>query len=79
MFQPAALAASAMRRPPISPCSSPDNPTKTMVALKRWWLRTRAASIVPAMPLALSFAPGESSVLLKMSEIRESISPDMMR
>ena len=45
---------------------------------KRYGLRTRAASITPAMPLALSLAPGESLVASSASETRESMSPVMM-
>ena len=40
--------------------------------------KSRAVSIVPAIPDALSFAPGESDVPSIGSETLESISPDMM-
>ena len=41
-----------------------------------WYLeRIRAASIAPAIPEALSLAPGESEIPLFGSETRESISP----
>ncbi len=38
---------------------------------------TRAASMTPAMPEALSLAPGASVVASMTSETRESMSPDM--
>ena len=41
-----------------------------------WYVeRIRAASIAPAIPEALSLAPGESEIPLFGSETRESISP----
>ena len=40
-------------------------------------VRIRAASITPAMPLALSFAPGASVVASVPDEARESMSPLM--
>ncbi len=40
--------------------------------------RIRAASMVPAIPDALSLAPGASVTPSEPSEARESMSPDMM-
>ena len=80
MFQPSSTATSAMIRPPKRPCSSPESPARTIVAANEpaWRLSTRAASIAPAIPEALSFAPGESLVKSPMSETRLSMSPDMI-
>ena len=72
------MACAAMILPPKRPCSSPDRPTKMMLLAKSYLLSTLAASSTPAMPEALSLAPGESSVPLRGSEIRLSISPDMI-
>ena len=60
--QPFSLACLANPFPPKRPCSSPASPTYNMLFSNVYSERTLAASIVPAIPLALSFAPGESSV-----------------
>ena len=49
-----------------------------MVPAKRCFESTRAASSVPASPLALSLAPGASEVASITSLTRLSMSPDMM-
>ena len=77
MFQPSSWASFAMARPPNSPCSSPERPARTMEPSKRYWLSTRAASRTPAIPEALSLAPGESAVRFMGSDTRESMSPLM--
>jgi hypothetical protein len=46
-----------------------------MVPANFFFDRTRAASMVPARPLALSLAPGESDVPFSGSLTRESMSP----
>ena len=75
MSQPLFFAYSASPFPPKSPCSSPERPTYIILFSKVYLDKTLAASIVPAIPLALSFAPGESSIKFVGSDIRESISP----
>ena len=54
------FAYSAKPLPPNKPCSSPDKPTYTIELSNSYFDKTLAASIVPAIPLALSLAPGES-------------------
>jgi hypothetical protein len=86
MTHPSSRAFSARCRPPYSPCSSPASPAKTTVLSNprspaRWrcCVRTRAASMVPAIPLALSLAPGLSDAVASSgSETRLSMSPLMM-
>ena len=72
---PSAFAYSANPLPPKRPCSSPESPTKTTLCSKSYFDNTRAASIVPAIPLALSLAPGLSEVKSVGSLTLESISP----
>ncbi len=55
-----ATAFCAWSRAPTSPCSSPAWHMKTRVASKSMplWLKTRASSIVSAVPLPSSLTPG---------------------
>ena len=55
---PSARARWATCRPPWRPCSSPESPVRMMLEGNRWALSRRAASSTPAIPEALSFAPG---------------------
>ena len=61
--------------PPNKPCSSPESPTYIILLSNLYLLKTLAASIVPAIPDALSLAPGASVVKSMVSLARESISP----
>ena len=49
-----------------------------MLVGNRYCVSTRAASMVPAMPLALSLAPGASVSPSSVFEARESMSPDII-
>ena len=69
------FAYSARPFPPYKPCSSPDNPVYIIELSNLYLDKTLAASIVPAMPEALSFAPGESDSKSFGSETLLSISP----
>ena len=48
-----------------------------MDPLNSYCVRTRAASRTPAIPEALSFAPGASEMPSSASDARESMSPDI--
>ena len=61
--------------PPYNPCSSPDKPTYIILFSNLYLLKTLAASITPAMPDALSFAPGDKDMKSLESLTRLSISP----
>jgi len=75
---PSSFATCAMCCPPHRPCSSADSPTRTTDVGKRYFESTRAASSTPAIPEALSFAPGASPSASYELEFLESMSPLMM-
>ena len=54
------FANSAKPWPPYKPCSSPESPRYTIEFSNLYLDKTLAASIVPAIPDALSLAPGDS-------------------
>ena len=72
MFQLFCLASWAKWVEPKSPCSSPANATKTIVASVGRAAKTRASSITAEVPDPSSLAPGESLVALSTSVTRES-------
>ena len=76
--QPSSRATRAICCPPHSPCSSPESPARMTELPNSCPASNRAASIAPAIPDALSLAPGASDSPSEPFEARESMSPDMI-